>query len=139
MLDQLDLVRVASAGRAGSFSFCEPAATNFPADPYLFLSTDWAVQHVLISNSALGDRFRYVEPPKSKLTEIMDSQDKPHNKPGESILDVAPTGGTLVVFDSVALPHEVMATMERDRWAISGWFHEAQQEIPRRQQPQTFV
>lgn len=112
--------------------------SNFRADPYLFLSTDWAVQHLLITNGALGDRFRYVEPPRSRLTDFFEQQRRasPHNHPGELVLDVAPTGGTLVLFDSVALPHEVLATLERERWAISGWFHEAQQEAPKRQMQQ---
>lgn len=110
---------------------------NFMADPYLFLSTDWVVQHVLIHSPQLGDRFHYVETPKSLLTEFWDKQFQKEGLPrngGEGVLDVAPTGGTLVMFDSVALPHEVMATLERERWATSGWFHEAQQEIPRKQQ-----
>ena len=36
-----------------------------------------------------------------------------------------PEGGTLVLFDSVSLPHEVMPTVGRERFALSGWFHEA--------------
>lgn len=105
---------------------------NFKADPYLFLSTgDWVVQHVLITNPAFGDRFHYLEPPKSKLTDFMDTNLKANTAStvGEAILDVAPTGGTLVMFDSVALPHEVLSTLERERWAMSGWFHESQQDI----------
>jgi len=107
---------------------------NFPADPYLFLSTDWVVQHVLIANPQLGERFHYVEPPKSLLTQYLDKYRKNPNHDGEYVLDVLPTGGTLVMFDSVALPHEVMASLQRERWATSGWFHEAQQAIPKRQQ-----
>lgn len=34
------------------------------------------------------------------------------------------TGGTLVLFDSVCVPHEVLATRGRERYACSGWFHE---------------
>ena len=114
---------------------------NFMADPYLFLSTDWVVQHVLIHNPELGNRFHYLEPPKSLLTEYWDKYNAEQRgiitrNDGEYVLDVAPTGGTLVMFDSVALPHEVMATFERERWATSGWFHEAQQEIPWKQRIQ---
>jgi Rps23 Pro-64 3,4-dihydroxylase Tpa1-like proline 4-hydroxylase len=110
---------------------------NFKADPYLFLSTgDWIVQHLLIHDPIFGERFHYLEPPKSQLTDFMDTNLKANTAAtvGEGILDVPPTGGTLVLFDSVALPHEVLATLGRERWAISGWFHEAQQEIPRRSQ-----
>ena len=34
---------------------------------------------------------------------------------------VAPHGGTLVLFDSVAVEHEVTPT-RRERWALVGWF-----------------
>ena len=44
---------------------------------------------------------------------------------GERIRDIAPEGGTLVLFDSVSLPHEVMPTVGRERFALSGWFHES--------------
>jgi Rps23 Pro-64 3,4-dihydroxylase Tpa1-like proline 4-hydroxylase len=106
---------------------------DFKADPYLFLSTgDWVVQHVLIQDRMFGERFHYLEPPKSQLTNFMDANLKTNTAAtvGEGVLDIPPTGGTLVVFDSVSLPHEVLATSERERWAISGWFHEAQQNLP---------
>lgn len=45
----------------------------------------------------------------------------------ELLADIDPMGGTLVLFDSVSLPHEVLATKNRERWATSGWFHEDQQ------------
>jgi len=111
---------------------------DFWADPYLFLSTDWVVQHLLITKQELGSRFHYIEPPKSLLTEYWDkiqrmSNNEYHIHMGETIRDVAPTGGTLVMFDSVVLPHEVLATVGRERWAVSGWFHEAQQDIPQKQ------
>jgi Rps23 Pro-64 3,4-dihydroxylase Tpa1-like proline 4-hydroxylase len=47
------------------------------------------------------------------------------------VRDVAPIGGMLVVFESVALPHEVLPSTTRERWAASGWFHESQQPEPR--------
>lgn len=79
---------------------------------------------MLIKDHDLGKRFHYLEQPKSALTSYLGED------PGEQIKDVAPTGGTLVVFDSVALPHEVMPTLARERWAASGWFHEKQQPEP---------
>lgn len=96
---------------------------EFDADPYLHLSSDYFVQNLLIKSHDLGSRFHYVDQPKSKLTEYLAVD------PGERVKDVAPFGGTLVVFDSVALPHEVMPALERERWAASGWFHERQQEV----------
>ena len=44
---------------------------------------------------------------------------------GEAIRDIRPVAGTLLLFDSVAVPHEVLAvTAERPRVACTGWFHE---------------
>ena len=37
--------------------------------------------------------------------------------------DVAPTAGTLVLFDSAAVPHEVLPT-RRERTVVVGWFLE---------------
>lgn len=100
---------------------------EFDSNPYLFLTSDFFVQNLLIQNHGLGHRFHYLEQPKSALTKYLKSD------PGETVKDVPPIGGTLVMFDSVTLPHEVMATIERDRWAASGWFHEKIQPIPLRQ------
>ncbi len=50
--------------------------------------------------------------------EMMDS--KTPNRTAESI-DILPTGGTLVVFDSQRLLHEVRPT-SRDRYALTCWF-----------------
>ena len=45
--------------------------------------------------------------------------------PGEAVQDIQPVAGTLLLFDSVAVPHEVLAvTAERPRVACTGWFHE---------------
>ena len=46
------------------------------------------------------------------------------------IVDVAPTLGTLVLFDSAASVHEVLPTLEGRRVAVAGWFHEACREAP---------
>jgi len=43
----------------------------------------------------------------------------------EHFQDVVPAAGTLVVFDSVSMPHEVLpVTAQRSRVAATGWFHE---------------
>lgn len=94
---------------------------EFDADPYLLLTSDFFVQNLLITDHNLGSRFHYLEQPKSGLTAYLKAD------PGERTKDVAPLGGTLVAFDSVALPHEVLPTASRERWAASGWFHERQQ------------
>ena len=46
------------------------------------------------------------------------------------IVDIAPVGGTLVMFDSVVVPHEVLETKKDERIAMAGWFHEPVQDCP---------
>ena len=47
-----------------------------------------------------------------------------------TILDVTPAAGTLVLFDSVTLPHLVLeVTGTRQRIAATGWFHEDSQFV----------
>ena len=106
---------------------------EFDSDPYLFLTTDFFIRNLLIIDRNLGQRFRYIEPPHGKLTEyllgnIVNGGD---NSPEERVRKIAPLGGTLVVFDSVTLPHEVLPSRTRERWAASGWFHERQQPEPK--------
>lgn len=45
-------------------------------------------------------------------------------------VEVSPLGGTLVLFDSVVVPHEVSPVLSGERYAMAGWFHELQQEQP---------
>ena len=42
----------------------------------------------------------------------------------------SPKGCSLVLFDSVCLPHEVMETLEGERLVLAGWMHEKQQPVP---------
>ena len=43
-------------------------------------------------------------------------------------VDILPAAGTLVLFDSVSMPHLVRAvTGDRQRIAATGWFHEDNQ------------
>jgi Rps23 Pro-64 3,4-dihydroxylase Tpa1-like proline 4-hydroxylase len=47
-----------------------------------------------------------------------------------TVLDILPTAGTLVLFDSVTLPHLVQeVTGSRQRIAATGWFHEDSQFV----------
>jgi hypothetical protein len=41
------------------------------------------------------------------------------------VVDVIPLDGTLVLFDSVVIPHEVLKVKSGERLSIAGWFHEA--------------
>jgi hypothetical protein len=60
----------------------------------------------------------------------VDRDRPPNDGGGWTILDVTPAAGTLVLFDSVTLPHLVMEVMGlRQRIAATGWFHEDSQFV----------
>ena len=82
---------------------------------------------LLMDRADLASRFVFIEPPKSKIGDLLAGNTPQQASEDEAILKVEPNGGTLVLFDSVSLPHEVLATRQRERWATSGWFHEDQQ------------
>jgi hypothetical protein len=50
--------------------------------------------------------------------------------PDINIVDVVPSAGTLVLFDSVVVSHEVLEVTSGERLAVAGWFHEIQQPFP---------
>lgn len=99
--------------------------SNFPADPSLYLAGGTAVR-AFFKDKRLASSYTPLEPPHSPADALLN---RPALGPGESALDVLPVGGRLVMFDSVALPHEVMACRGKERWAASGWFHEDQQGL----------
>ena len=69
--------------------------------------------------------------PKEMQDRFSSVEAVPHEGgPPAHIVDVSPVGGTLVLFDSVSLPHEVMPTLKGQRMAMAGWFHEPSQEFP---------
>jgi len=45
-------------------------------------------------------------------------------------VDISPVRGSLVVFDSVMVPHQVEKIHQGRRVALAGWFHEATQSFP---------
>jgi Rps23 Pro-64 3,4-dihydroxylase Tpa1-like proline 4-hydroxylase len=109
----------------------------FKTNPIMYVAgSEQLVKKLLIDSPDVASRFRLIEPPKSKLNDILKGDDAymgqgelPRNLIEEELEDVDPLGGTLVLFDSVSLPHEVLATRNKERWACSGWYHEDQQEI----------
>ena len=101
---------------------------KFRANPALFVAdggTDAVVKAALLDDPDARRRFVRLEPLKSRLPLGPEALHPREFAPR----DVLPTAGTLVLFDSVTLPHEVLATKSRERFAISGWFHEAQQPL----------
>ena len=106
---------------------------DFKTNPIFYMAGSEAlVRRLLVDRHDLAERVRLVEPPKSKLGDMLsgsaDYQGQGEAPASDEVLaDVDPIGGTLVLFDSVALPHEVLACRGRERWSTSGWFHEDQQ------------
>ena len=106
---------------------------DFHPSPALFVSgSELLARRLLIDSPSLAPRFHFIEPPKSAASELLRRGSSTPSAPfdDEVAVDVPPLGGTLVVFDSVSLPHEVLPAIGRERWASSGWFHEDQQEEP---------
>lgn len=50
--------------------------------------------------------------------------------PGSVVEDIIPRRGSIVMFDSVTLPHEVLSVISGTRTALAGWFHVLTQPIP---------
>ena len=100
----------------------------FAASPALYIAGgDLVARKLLLDSPRDAARFHLVDAPKSaasaKLGEVFPYGDAGEDR-GERVRDIAPDGGTLVLFDSVSLPHEVLPTRGRERFACSGWFHE---------------
>lgn len=109
---------------------------TFDTNPIMYVAGSEAlVKQLLLSDRKdFADRFRLIEAPKSRISDILKGDDAyagegEPERVDEVLEEVDPRGGTLVLFDSVSLPHEVLATRTKERWACSGWYHEDQQQI----------
>ena len=95
-------------------------STTFEANPLLYsgFQTPELVEKTLLlaNDKSLAERFRLIEPHGST---------PPPNLifPDEEIFDVVPSGGTIVLFDSVAVPHEVLP-INKVRTGYHGFLHE---------------
>jgi len=97
----------------------------FSASPALYLAGgDFFARKLLIGDSRDAKRFHLIDAPKSAASAYLPAVGDAGEDGGERVRDIAPEGGTLVLFDSVSIPHEVLATRGRERLALSGWFHE---------------
>ena len=117
----------------------------FHASPTLYVNADFVLQSLFL-DPGLAKRFQRLEELRTPL-----NPDPPIQGEYES-RDVAPLAGRLVMYDSVAVPHEVLAVrlprsfffllyaiaatcnppqVEGDapRFALAGWFHEGQQAM----------
>jgi len=71
---------------------------------------------VLFANRNIARQFKLLED-----RQAWDEGNIPH---GSEVVDVVPTRGSLVVFDSVKLPHQVQVIHSGTRLALAGFFHE---------------
>lgn len=118
--------------RAGGVQYI---TSDFNSRPLLYMEGgEFVAQKALINRPDYASRFHFLERPKSLLSSVLGGKNNDiTSSPAESdevSMEVDPIGGTLVLFDSVSLPHEVLAPLWKTRWATSGWFHEDQQEVP---------
>ena len=113
-------------------SSLEYITKDFDSHPILYVAGgETLAKKLLVERRDLAERFHFIEPPKSKLGDLLGNDSTGQAAASDELLaDIDPMGGTLVLFDSVTLPHEVLATKRRERWATSGWFHEDQQPPP---------
>jgi len=96
-----------------------------PIDFSIFLKDEVKDKFEQISTSRLDPRFATASTSASGNTTPTHEFDCTDER---NILDIPPIGGTLVVFDSVSLPHLVReVTGKRQRLAATGWFHEDSQ------------
>jgi Rps23 Pro-64 3,4-dihydroxylase Tpa1-like proline 4-hydroxylase len=98
---------------------------SFAASPALYLGGgDFFARKLLVDDPADQERFHLCDAPKSPASAMLPPPGDAGEDGGERVRDVAPRGGTLVLFDSVSIPHEVLATRGTERFSCSGWFHE---------------
>lgn len=111
---------------------------GFPSHPTLYMTgSEYVVKKFFINNNNnnndFSNRFQLIEQPRSQINDFISrlvASDNNNEQQYETVKDIPPLGGTLVIFDSVTLPHEVLPSIGKERWAISGWMHEDQQSIP---------
>eukprot|EP00578_Thalassiosira_sp_NH16_P010759 CAMPEP_0181120190 /NCGR_PEP_ID=MMETSP1071-20121207/24017_1 /TAXON_ID=35127 /ORGANISM="Thalassiosira sp., Strain NH16" /LENGTH=421 /DNA_ID=CAMNT_0023204815 /DNA_START=15 /DNA_END=1280 /DNA_ORIENTATION=+ len=129
------LYRVAStSGEVGKASQerCILSVRDFdvPAQPIdfaSFLKSEAKETFSQISTSRLDPRFASATGTAANTNAGKSNIEHADEK---TILEVRPAAGTLVVFDSVSLPHLVReVTGKRQRIAATGWFHEDSQFV----------
>jgi hypothetical protein len=115
-----------------------PNSPSWPSEQNLE-PTDfaWALALQLTSEDhrrrfvGVEDITHYSDAEKGKENgDINSNCDDLHVQQQLEVIDVVPAGGTLVLFDSVTVPHEVLEVTKGTRLAIAGWYHEKQQDFP---------
>ncbi len=84
---------------------------------------DMMARKLMLDDPFDAECFHLIDAPKSLISGITKSESPSGEDGGERIRDILPSAGTLVLFDSVSVPHEVLQT-NRERFGVQGWFHE---------------
>mmetsp|Transcript_17839 Transcript_17839/g.25716 ORF Transcript_17839/g.25716 Transcript_17839/m.25716 type:complete len:185 (+) Transcript_17839:106-660(+) len=85
---------------------------------------DAMARKFMVENRSDAARLHLIDAPKSLVSSVLPPNIDPAGEDGgERTRDVVPRAGTLVMFDSVSLPHEVLQT-QKERFGVQGWFHE---------------
>lgn len=85
-------------------------------------------QRVLFTSQSIARQFSLIEDRRRWSDDDGNNND---SIPAGSVAeDIAPIRGSLVIFDSVQLPHEVLEMKSGIRMALAGWWHEKTQEFP---------
>lgn len=95
----------------------------FPNAALRKLGGDAVQSKLMVDDPRDASRFHLIQAPKTVASTLLPPPGPAGEDGGERVRDVTPTAGTLVLFDSVSLPHEVLAT-KRLRYGMQGWFHE---------------
>ena len=94
-----------------------------PIDFTKFMASQYQGSFQQISTSRLDPRFVSADATTDSAPASLAVEES-------STMDVVPSAGTLVLFDSVSLPHQVQpVTGQRQRIAATGWYHEESQFV----------
>ena len=80
-------------------------------------------ESMMIDDPNQLQNFHRIDTTKSKFSSMLSSTTNEEEESSEAPRDIVPSAGTLVLFDSVSLPHQVLTT-NRERFGVQGWFHE---------------
>jgi hypothetical protein len=99
-----------------------------------YLTKSWSNDSLLGMSTAdfisANQKQLFDDPSKFYLIEERDLWDSGKSPSHSDEVDVAPLRRSLVMFDSVSVPHEVLTIRKGTRRALAGWFHEETQAIP---------
>lgn len=83
------------------------AQATAPANPLLFVRSEYARDFFLIEDRQVWDQG--------------------HAPVASRVEDIPPLRGSLIIFDSILVPHQVQVVKEGERVALAGWWHERTQ------------